>query len=222
MGTHRLHRTLARASVVSLCAAGVVPLSSGTAHAAPPTPRVFNTSALSAVGAATGTLQEICDAYPTAAGAAMAPPPLSEQVLFETDNGVKVQFDDTPVPPLNVLSSITLLNFLVGPPLLFGLGGTLLALEIVDQASALDVTVPSSTDDVIIAGDGDNVILGGSGNDYICGGVGGDVIHAGSGDDEVIGGSGEDLILGGSGDDNAITDADDLFCYLGGGNNLGC
>lgn len=225
MGTHRLRRTLARATVVSLCAAGVMPLSSGTAHAAPPSPRTFNMDPLGVAGfTGSKTLAEICTKFNiTPPGTFASPlPTTAQQDAFNAANGVKIQFDDDPVPPLGAVSAITLTSFLVGPKLLFGLGGSLLQLEIVDQASALDVTIPNGDNDLIIAGDGDNVILGGAGNDYICGNSGGDVINGGSGDDEIVGGSGEDVILGGSGDDNAIRDADDILCYLGSGNNLGC
>ena len=224
MGTHRLRRSLARASVVSLCAAGVIPLSSGTANAAPPAPREFDTSMLTGGPASPATLQDLCDAYSgNPVGTAVTVPAPAEQAAFEIANDVKVQFDDNPLPPLGLVSAIPLLGPIVGPPAVLGLGGSLLGLEIVDQVTKLDLTVPSSTDDVIILGDGDNVVLAGAGNDYVCAGAGGDIIDLGSGDDEVIGADGEDVILGGSGDDNGgPADTDDILCYLSGGNNLGC
>jgi hypothetical protein len=220
VGTH-LRRTLARVSVVSLGVLGVIPLSSGAAHAAPPTPRVFDASDLGL--STTATLDTICAAFNPAAGAAMAGIPTpAKQAAFNAKNHVTIQFDDDPLPPLGALSATPLGTGLIGPPLLGGIGTSLLALEIVDQVTALDVSIPNSGDDMIIAGDGDNVILGGAGNDYICGGVGGDVIDGGPGDDEIIGGSGEDILLGGSGDDTITKDGEDLLCLLGTGNNAGC
>jgi Ca2+-binding RTX toxin-like protein len=194
----------------------VVPLSSGTAQAVPPTPREFDATLLDGALGHTDTLADMCSYFTTS-----NIPDAAHQAAFAAKEKVNLRFDPAPLPPLGLVSSIPFLGTIVGPPVLGG-GLSFLLPEIVDQSTGLDVLLPSSEDDMIFTFNGDDVVLGMSGNDYICAGDGGDVILAGSGDDEIIGGSGEDVILGDSGDDNSDVDMADLLCYLGSGTNAGC
>ena len=227
MGTHRLRRTLARVSVASLCALGVVPLTSGAAHATtPPAPREFNGKLLfPSSGTLTGmdTFAAICDEAETAGPAGI--PDAADQAAFAAAENLNVRFDPAPLPPLALLSGLPFIGpALIGPPLL-GIGSSPpppppLLPEIVTHVTGLDLQLPSGGDQMVFSFDGDDVIVGGSGNDYICSGAGGDVILADGGDNEIIGGSGEDVIIAGSGNDNADVDPADLLLFLGGGTNI--
>jgi hypothetical protein len=212
VGTH-LRRTLARVSVVSVCSLGVIPLSSGAAHASPPSPRTFDADLLESGLSHTATLADLCSHFDTT-----NIPDAAHQAAFAAAENLNVRFDPAPLPPLELLSSLPLVGTLVGPPLLSGLGGLLP--EIVSQVTGLDVQIPSGGDQMVFSFEGDDVIVGGSGNDYICSGEGGDVILADGGDNEIIGGSGEDVIIAGSGNDNADIDPADLLLFLGGGTNV--